>query len=186
MSQSSANLRLSQIQTLWSTICRAKGEGPRDVVNAAQERLLDRYGKVVHRYLLGALRDSDAADELSQEFALRFLRGDLKGADQQRGRFRDFLKGVLFHLIADFHRRKKKDVRALPSDVPWLSLSAVSGDVDAHDAASISVTLDPSVLAAGHYEAALCIGSNDPQHPRTVVPVRFDIGDALFTDGFDG
>jgi hypothetical protein len=78
------------------------------------------------------------------------------------------------------------DACALPSDVPWLSLSAVSGDVDAHDAASISVTLDPSVLAAGHYEAALCIGSNDPQHPRTVVPVRFDIGDALFTDGFDG
>jgi hypothetical protein len=78
------------------------------------------------------------------------------------------------------------DACALPSDVPWLSLSAMSGDVGAHDAASISVTLDPSVLAAGHYEAALCIGSNDPQHPRTVVPVRFDIGDALFTDGFDG
>jgi hypothetical protein len=78
------------------------------------------------------------------------------------------------------------DACALPSDVPWLSLSAVSGDVDAHDAASIDVTLDPSALAIGHYEAALCIGSNDPQHPRTVVPVRFDVGDVLFADGFDG
>ena len=35
-------------------------------------------------------------------------------------------------------------------------------------------------------EAALCIGSNDPRHPRTVVPVRFDVGDVLFNDGFDG
>jgi hypothetical protein len=39
---------------------------------------------------------------------------------------------------------------------------------------------------ASHSQAALCIGSNDPQHPRTVVPVRFDVGDALVTDGFDG
>ena len=43
-----------------------------------------------------AHRDKDAADELSQEFALRFVRGDLKGADRERGWFRDFLKGCCF------------------------------------------------------------------------------------------
>jgi RNA polymerase sigma-70 factor (ECF subfamily) len=71
---------------------------------------------VVQRYLLGALRDPDAADELAQEFALRFVRGDLQGADPQRGRFRDYVKGTLFHLIGDWHRRRKKEPLPLPSE----------------------------------------------------------------------
>lgn len=108
--------RLSQIQTLWSVVCHAQGEGTTRAVNAAQGQLLERYGKVVHRYLLGALRDQDAAEELSQEFALRFIRGDLRGADRHRGRFRDFLKGVLFHLIGDYYRGRKKEPQPLPSE----------------------------------------------------------------------
>src|SRR5438445_3891022 len=116
MTHSSQPQRLSQIQTLWTVVCQACGEGPTKVVGAAQEQMLERYGKVIHRYLLGALRDPDAADEMSQEFALRFVRGDLRGADRQRGRFRDFLKGVLFHLIGDYHRRRKKEPRGFPSE----------------------------------------------------------------------
>ena len=89
-----ADARLSQIQTLWTVICRAHGDGPQEAVRAAQEQLMARYGKVVQRYLLAALRDPHAAEELAQEFALRFVRGDLKGADRERGRFRDFLAEV--------------------------------------------------------------------------------------------
>ena len=36
------------------------------------------------------------------------------------------------------------DACAIPSDVPWLSLSATSGEVAAHEAASITATLDPA------------------------------------------
>jgi RNA polymerase sigma-70 factor (ECF subfamily) len=128
MPDSSHPQRLSQIQTLWTVVCQACGGGPTQVVNTAQEQMLKRYGKVVHRYLLGALRDPDAADEISQEFALRFVRGDLRGADRQRGRFRDFLKGVLFHLIGDYHRRRKKEPRALPAELdPAASTTDQSG-----------------------------------------------------------
>lgn len=116
MADSGSDARLSQVQTLWTVVCRAHGDGPADAVRAAQDQLIDRYSKVVHRYLLGALRDRDAADELSQEFALRFVRGDLKGADRERGRFRDFLKGVLFHLIGDYYRRQKRAARSLPAE----------------------------------------------------------------------
>ena len=116
MDVSSPDHRLSQIQTLWSVVCQAHGDGPPEAVAAAQQQLLARYGKVVQRYLLGALRDREAADELAQEFALRFMRGDLKGADPQRGRFRDYLKGTLFHLIGDWHRRRIKDPLPLPSE----------------------------------------------------------------------
>jgi DNA-directed RNA polymerase specialized sigma24 family protein len=108
--------RLSQIPTLWTVVSQAHGDGPTDEIRSAQEQLLARYGKVVRRYLLGALRDHDAADEVAQEFALRFVRGDLKGADRQRGRFRDFLKGALFHMIGDFHRRRMKQPQQLAAE----------------------------------------------------------------------
>lgn len=116
MSPSDLPHRISQIQTLWTVVCRAGGDGSTKVINAAQEQLLERYGKSVYRYLLAAIRDSDAADELYQEFALRFVRGDLGGADPARGRFRDYLKGVLSHLVGDFYRRKRKQPLPLHAD----------------------------------------------------------------------
>src|SRR5207244_1246290 len=91
---------LSRISTAWTMVVRAHGIAA-DAAVVAQHALMDRYHRAVYRYLLGALRDADAADELFQEFAYRFLSGSLRGADPERGRFRDFVKGVLFHLIAD-------------------------------------------------------------------------------------
>jgi RNA polymerase sigma-70 factor (ECF subfamily) len=103
---------LGHIQTFWTVVRQAHGS-PAEAVTLAQQRLLERYGKAVKRYLLGALHDPEAAEELTQEFALRFLRGSLRGADPQRGRFRDFVKGVLGHLIADYHRRRHRQARLL-------------------------------------------------------------------------
>src|SRR5262249_37214434 len=68
-----------------------------------------RRGGPPRRYLLGALRDPDAAAEVFQEFALRFVRGDLfKNASPERGRFRDFVKTSVFHLIVDYQRRQRR------------------------------------------------------------------------------
>src|SRR5262249_51688652 len=89
-----------------------------------------------YRYLLSSLRDADAAEELAQEFALRFLRGDFRRADPERGRFRDFLKTAVFHLIMDFHRRPQSRPQAL-SD---------SGDELAAEAAGLSSQLDREFL----------------------------------------
>jgi RNA polymerase sigma-70 factor (ECF subfamily) len=77
---------------------------------ARQSRAPSGCSGSVYRYLLGALRDRDAADDLFQEFALRFLRGAFRNADPQRGRFRDFVKTALYHLIVD-HQNKKLKVR---------------------------------------------------------------------------
>jgi RNA polymerase sigma-70 factor (ECF subfamily) len=107
--------RLSRISTCWTVVRQAQG-GPAESVRAAQQHLLERYRQAVHRYLLGALRDADAADELLQDFALRLLSGRLGGAEPQRGRFRDFVKGVLVHLVADFHRRQRSRPQPLPSE----------------------------------------------------------------------
>ena len=115
MNQSNEDLRLSRISTLWTVVCQATD--PEVAVQAAQRRLLERYGGAVRRYLLAATRDGEAAEELFQEFAVRFLRGGLRGACPERGRFRDYLKGVLIHLVADHHQRKKKLVQ-MPINLP--------------------------------------------------------------------
>jgi RNA polymerase sigma-70 factor (ECF subfamily) len=107
MDQDSRSQRLSRISTLWSLVAEAH-HGPAEVASAAQHVLMERYSGAVHRYLLGALRDADAADELFQEFCLRFLRGDFRRADPQRGRFRDFVKTALFHLIVDYQKRPRR------------------------------------------------------------------------------
>jgi RNA polymerase sigma-70 factor (ECF subfamily) len=115
MDHQSLEERLSRISTLWSLVYQAH-HGSTETVGAAQRALLERYSGAVHRYLLGALHDPDAADELFQEFALRFVRGDFKRVDPERGRFRSFVKTALFHLIVDFRRRPRPP--ALPADAP--------------------------------------------------------------------
>ena len=77
-------------------------------VESAQRILLDRYGGAIRRYALAALRDEDAADEVFQEFALKFVRGEFGKVDPERGRFRAFVKTVVYRLIVDYQRRKKK------------------------------------------------------------------------------
>ncbi|HEV3115876.1 MAG TPA: sigma-70 family RNA polymerase sigma factor [Gemmataceae bacterium] len=117
MHDESVTQHLSQIETLW-TVWRKAHHGAPGEVQSAQARLVERYGGAIRRYLLGAVRDPEAVEELFQEFALRLLRGSLDGADPERGRFRDFVKGVLFHLIADHHKRRQRGPRNLPADYP--------------------------------------------------------------------
>jgi RNA polymerase sigma-70 factor (ECF subfamily) len=113
MDPSNKSGNLSRINTLWSLVRQAHGAAGPAVV-PAQRQILDRYGGAVRRYLQAAVGDSEAANELFQEFATRFLSGKLAGASEQRGRFRDFVKGVLFHLITDYYRDLQKKPKALP------------------------------------------------------------------------
>jgi RNA polymerase sigma-70 factor (ECF subfamily) len=109
--------RLSAIDTLWSVVRRAHADGTL-VVQSAQRQLLERYGGAVNRYLLASLRHEDSAAEVFQEFALRLLRGDFRNADPGRGRFRDFVKTCLRHLIVDYHRARAREGTALRVDPP--------------------------------------------------------------------
>jgi RNA polymerase sigma-70 factor (ECF subfamily) len=104
---------LSEIATIWSMVRQAHG-GPGSAVSEAQQGLMERYGGSVYRYLLGALRDRHAADDLFQDFSLRFLRGDFRNANPEKGRFRDFVKTALYHLIVDYQNRRRAGPRPLP------------------------------------------------------------------------
>jgi len=94
---------LSQIQTSWSMVHDAKlGTA---AVEAAREQLLQRYRGAVYRYVLAVVKDPSLADDLTQEFAYRFVRGDFRNADPQRGRFRKFVKTAVLNLVRDHYRR---------------------------------------------------------------------------------
>lgn len=110
MSAPDDSLQLNQIDTIWPLIYRANATSTRE---AALCELVERYGDAVQRYLLGATRDPDVADELFQEFALRLSRGDFRRADPTAGRFRDYVKSTLFNLIVDFQRSRQRRFESL-------------------------------------------------------------------------
>jgi RNA polymerase sigma factor (sigma-70 family) len=105
--------RLSRISTMWSKLRQAH-EGADDAALSARQELMQRYCGAVYRYLLKALRDPHTAEDLTQEFALRFIGGRFKGANPERGRFRDYVKTALFNLVDDYRQRQRKQPRAVP------------------------------------------------------------------------
>ncbi len=96
--------RLSQISTAWTLLAQARDRAE-DPEARAWAALIERYHEAAYRYLAAVAGDPDVAAELFQEFAVRFLRGDFGGADRSRGRFRDYLKASLRHLVAEYRRR---------------------------------------------------------------------------------
>lgn len=116
MTPSESQAHLSRITTLWSLVEQAHLHLPSAA--DAQRVLMQRYCGAVYRYLLGAVRDEDVALELFQEFALRFVRGDFHRADPRRGRFRDYVKTSLVHLVTDYQREQRARAGPLPADLP--------------------------------------------------------------------
>jgi RNA polymerase sigma-70 factor (ECF subfamily) len=126
--------RLQEISTIWPLLHQAH-QGESADRTLAQAELLHRYQRAVYCYLLQAVEQvPDRADDLFQEFALRFIRGDFHHADRQRGRFRDYLKTSLDHLIVNYLKRQGRDrqlrqsldsvldIPAEEQDLPFLHL----------------------------------------------------------------
>jgi RNA polymerase sigma-70 factor (ECF subfamily) len=129
MNGSDDSSHLSRISTRWEELMQAQ-HGRGTAANRAQQAILRRYCGAIYRYLLGMVRDPDTAEELSQEFALRFVRQGFKGVRPERGRFRDFVKKALSNLVADHFRRLRTRAGPLATD----QVPAAVDDVDAGEA----------------------------------------------------
>lgn len=99
--------RLSQIETLWSMVHQAH-QTDEEVARDAQRKLLKQYGNAIQRYLSTKIRDPAVVDDIYQDFAIKFVRGDFHKASPEIGRFRTFIRTVLFRQIADFYRTRKR------------------------------------------------------------------------------
>ncbi len=126
MSEPPVSGMLNQLSTCWSAVCRAH-EGPSAGLATARQELLARYGGAILRYLRGALRDTAEAEELYQEFALRFLRGDFRRAAPGSGRFRDFIKTALLRLVSRHCARRRSGALPLEIDVADTALPPSEG-----------------------------------------------------------
>src|SRR5215470_4444044 len=106
---------LSQIATQWTMLFQAH-KGPDDDAIQVRRALMLRYCGAVYRYLAKVVRDPHLAEELTQEFAVKFLEGGFAGADPTRGRFRSYVKTSLFRLVAEHHRKRQKQARQVALD----------------------------------------------------------------------
>lgn len=100
---------LNEIATNWDELFSAhasNGSGESQLL----ARILQRYCGAVWSYLASIVKDENVADDLTQEFAVRFLRGDFNKLNPNKGRFRDFLKVVLRNMVVDHFRRQKHSV----------------------------------------------------------------------------
>jgi RNA polymerase sigma-70 factor (ECF subfamily) len=113
MNEQELEQHLSHISTQWTMLYQAQ-RGSGDEAAVARRILMERYCGAVYRYLLSAVRDPNVADDLTQEFALRFIQGRFAGAERGQGRFRNYVKTALFHLVNDHHRRQGKGPRSVP------------------------------------------------------------------------
>jgi RNA polymerase sigma-70 factor (ECF subfamily) len=106
MSRGTTNDRLSGISTDWDALRTAHGGAT--AARAAQELVILRYEPAIRRYLKRVAGTPEAAEEVFQEFGVAVVEGKLRGADPARGRFRDYVKAALRHLIAKYHARRKR------------------------------------------------------------------------------
>jgi hypothetical protein len=111
---------LSGQSTPWELLRQARDLLPA-VQNAARAALLERYESLIRRYLGGAFRgradQHEAIDECVQRFGVRLCEGAFDGADPRRGRFRDYLKTSLRHLVVDYLREHAGHPPAVSGDV---------------------------------------------------------------------
>ena len=73
-------------------------------MTAAQGKLLHRYRTAIYRYVFAFVRERESSEDICQEFAVRFVRGDFRNADPARGRFRDLVKTAVYNLMIDDNR----------------------------------------------------------------------------------
>jgi len=64
---------------------------------------------------------------------------------------------------------------ATPGNIPWLLFNTGSGTAVAGGSSAVDVTINASSLAAGTYDANICVNSNDPYHRVVDVPVHVDV-----------
>jgi RNA polymerase sigma-70 factor (ECF subfamily) len=131
MNEQDLQQHLSHIATQWSVLYQAH-KGNETEAARARQLLMQRYCGAVYRYLLRAVRDPGVAEDLTQEFALRFIQGRFGQADPSQGRFRSYVKGALFRLVQDHHRNQAKGPRSVPLE-PDAQLADPHDEAAEHD-----------------------------------------------------
>jgi RNA polymerase sigma-70 factor (ECF subfamily) len=182
--------RLSRISTIWEALRQAH-EGTGGAAAKARQLLVERYSGAVYRYLHAALRDPHAAEDLTQEFALRLIRGDFRKVSAERGRFRDYVKTVLFRLVSRHHKRRTATtLTAAPDSSEFVTLAAPQDDLDRSFLESWREQLlgrawEKLAEARPAFYTVLRFRSNNPQQPshQLAEALSGQLGKAVTAEG---
>jgi RNA polymerase sigma-70 factor (ECF subfamily) len=118
--------RLSEISTAWSELRQLHLDSNAD----ALQLLVQRYRGAVYRYLLAGLKNTAAAEDLTQEFFLALMRGRFRHADPHRGRFRDYVRRSLYHLVSKFRKQQQKLPRPMADVAPDWDAAVAEDETD--------------------------------------------------------
>jgi RNA polymerase sigma-70 factor (ECF subfamily) len=113
---SDSNDHLSKIQTIWSDVFAAHGQG--DERQKALALLAQRYFPAIYSYIRGAIHNDHDAADVASTFALRLMEGKLSQATPERGRFRDLIRSAVRNMIADYYRRGRGRMPNVPEGAP--------------------------------------------------------------------
>ena len=145
MDSTNRDQHLGRIETHWTAVFQAHQGRPHDA-EAAQAALIQRYAGAVHRHLLASLRDVDAADDLSQEFALRFFRGTSRTRTPEKGDSAISSSDAIYHLMMDYHRSRKARPHALGDEAAEPDEGSWDQDLDRQFIESCARTVDGTGL----------------------------------------
>ena len=72
------------------------------------------------------------------------------------------------------------------ADVPWLTVSPASGQLNPGQSMLVELTLDADELDVGDYVGYLVVTSNDPDDPFKVIPVNLAVRNVVVYQPSDG
>ena len=105
---------LSQINTVWTMVAQAHANEAADgPTRAARAWLWNQYERAIRQYVEHSIHDKHRAEEVFHDFGVRILEGDLRGASQERGKFRFYLKQALRRHVLNYYRAAKLDAARL-------------------------------------------------------------------------
>jgi len=140
MDDADDNPRIDAIQTRWSLVRSAHASTEGQTAEEARRLLVMRYIPAIRRYVGAIINDSDQADDLAQDFAMRLMKGDFAGADPNRGRFRDLLKMAIRNMVKN-HWDKSNRRKPVEAD-----LSLINDDSDDEQESQWTAVWQRSVL----------------------------------------
>ena len=131
---SRAGGRPNFLTTQWGMLSAASAEGDTEV-RAALEEIYRLYCYPVYAFIRRRGYGRQDAQDLTQDFFVHLLeKGILGRADSQRGRFRNFLLGVLEHFLA--HAAKRAGACKRGGDCQWVFLDDDAADEDRYQLAA--------------------------------------------------
>ena len=175
----SLNRRLCSIDTLWSVVKRAHGNDS-EAARSARHELLARYGGAIRRYLMAAIRGPGDRRGAFTGLLAAVSQCDFRNADPGRGRFRDYLKTSVYHMIVAHHARKKRQALPLPDDQAG---PAVMPDEPTFDEFRRELARNESLANAWEALASAESKGGPPHH--TVLKFRADHPDLSSTEMAD-